>query len=151
MRCSECGLEHNEKICPHCKKNAVLIPEIVEDSNGYTRINSQNSQSKQSQNGRMGDQGFFNTGGAFSHQYINIGQQNLKRFPTWIITFALALGILFEFGLLVLISFLVFMLIGKGVTLYLTMKNLMQGRKINPWIYDIAVWGISLLVVVALS
>lgn len=71
-------------------------------------------------------------------------------YPT-IITLALALAAGVSYGLLASIGFLVFAAIGRAVTFTLTVKSLMSGRAVNPWVFHILSWAFCWFLVAWLS
>ena len=66
--------------------------------------------------------------------------------PTFI-SLGLALAAAFKYGILAAIGFLVFAGVGRLITFFMTIRNWMEGRAINPWVLHVATWCLCWLLV----
>lgn len=134
---------------PHVVNAEVLGPETpshdrMQDNNAHHRTFGVNTEGHESYN-------------AFGNGSMRFGpiwsagraEQNACLAPC--ISFALFLVCLVQFGVLAGIGFVFFHILGSVVGSLREMRELMQGRKPNPWAWRIGNWFVSFLLVAWLS
>lgn len=127
----------------------VITPEIVDDS----------AQGRQGQHGEAFYSQTTNSGGTrFTYTSwsggAGLGSGNLVArdgcLPA-MITLLLTAVCAVQWGILSAISFVVFYLLASGMGFMVRLRNLMQGRAIDPWVFRIASWVGAGLIVAWLS
>ncbi len=154
MKCPHCHQESTENPCSHCRKNLydvevtqnkhenVIEPEIVDENEPFRKNNAYGDEYTSYQQNMQG--------GASYKRYtvINNPQGKLKSscLPGLISLF-LGFYVFFDMGFLAALGFMFFMVIGKGITFMIMLKNLARGVVIPPILLDCVVWAASFYLV----
>lgn len=132
-------------------RTTVITPEIVDDSAQGQRRGQQGHGGFYTQTGDSSGSGFtYTTWSSGAGMGAGMGSGGLVArdgcLPA-MITILLTGVCAVQWGVLAAISFVVFYVLASGMSFMLRLRNLMQGRNINPWVFRIVSWvGAGILV-----
>ncbi len=165
--CSHCGRKGGDaqKPCTHCpteqtiidvestphtnntaKDTEVIEAEIIPSGHEY----GHDQYSQQHQYRQQGSSFRTYTFGQYGRGQ-NFGLQNKSGCIPGIITLIMAMSLGVQYGFLATIGFLVFYAIASAIALGVTLRRAAMGLYTNHWINRILVWGVSILITVALA
>lgn len=136
MRCPSCNadLPDSASRCPSCGRPAVLEPELLGPDS--------------TRRAPFGPAGFQRV---FYSTFPSPALFSASGCLPMLITLTLALAALIMYGLLAAIGFLVFTAIGRMLTLILSLRPMLEGRPVRPWLLHIGTWLLCWLLVAWLS
>ncbi len=152
--CQHCGREYNSSRprCENCPTSIVsqkqentvqyevIEPEVVGGSSGGYYEQSQSQWS-----------GATFKSWTFNQQGTGFGTtSNASCLPS-LITFAIFLSIGIQYGLLASIGFLVFYALGSGINFFASMRRMVEGKAVSPWIGRVVVWIVSVFITISLA
>lgn len=118
------------------KDDDVIKPEIVDSGKEYTRYSGQRFSFRQSP--------IFTQ---YAYNQVSLSNSCL----TGIISLGLIFFVFLQLGFLAALGFAFFTVIGKVISLIITINSLMKGKMLPPFVMDIAIWIVSYCLVAWLA